>query len=730
MTRFYRFTVLSFLMAVSLMVSSTSATCANGPAFIDGTCMTDIYAFVTVKIPFNNSTNFLVDLTDVTSSVAGGSWGLGGSTPTFMIAPGTNVADPTVNSYYNVYQTADGLSLGSQITANTTVSNGHGLIFVSLNTTAAPANTSFNAYWDISVLYGSGLSQTGKILFEFYDPVCADTITEVDTYSGSPPLPTATIQWNNVDHTMHFVVTSEYLRDTQTMLVDFADFDLLNDDVRDATTCGNRPDLSGMPFAYLWNSAETLDQPDAIGGVFGAYPSTAGTKWTVQADACNEISYAANISISDLMSCKTRSNVYAIDIDNTGATNQDIAYSGSLYWNVIRPIDPADETYGYASFRTEFPFQLSFKSRFTAIVASVSEIEFYVFIRSAQVGTDGALTFVVEVEYPGRGLTSPSVSGPSALVVVGANPANCSANADDDICTQLFTYSGPGWSVNDNGLYNFTWLSDDGHPITAMINIVQEMENVVVETGLTYGTCSLSVYDSNESNMRSGSNAVDSGSHRFNPEDEVLIRADINLESVDRTNFNLTVVNAWVCYTTISQYDIQYDGTTHFGCLDPIVAANGEVIQLVNSYALSNTLASSGFNARLVEDGAWSNPVGPSAGIGFSAFPITQNRNTYTIQLEVEMTQASRSKKRMMQLYNRAFNDPSLAGTKNAIAQVQGNYVPEQPKSYAGIIAGIGAAVAFVVLAAAVAAVVVLKIRKQQPCKLPAIDIPLEEFDV
>lgn len=88
MTRLYRFTVLSFLMAVSLMVSSTSATCADGPAFIDGTCMTDIYAFVTVKIPFNNSTSFLVDLTDVTASIPGGSWGFGTNTPTFMIAPG------------------------------------------------------------------------------------------------------------------------------------------------------------------------------------------------------------------------------------------------------------------------------------------------------------------------------------------------------------------------------------------------------------------------------------------------------------------------------------------------------------------------------------------------------------------------------------------------------------------------------------------------------------------
>lgn len=721
-----------FLFGIAMLLASPAmAQCPDGPSFMDGECMKDIYGIVYVAVPLGSQSPVLVNLDDDVDSAAGNSWGVTNAHPKFTIHPGDQ------NQAYSVFQTPDGLNPGSAITSSEAVVNPDGLVFVQLSANAG--SDPFNSYWIVSVDDEQGTIREGRILFEFYDPACASNVPAIDPRKQSPPLPTGEIGWNNQTHTLDFAVTSQYLRDTHTMLVDFADFNIDNDNIRDATVCGNRPDLTGMPFAYLWESAETLDQPQSIGGMFGAYPSTDGTKWTVEAPSCDEITYSTKLSLSEMMSCRNREGGYAITIANNGhGDGQDIVYEGAMFWNVIRPIDTANEDSGYARFRTVFPFKFSFQSRFTAIVNSVSEILFRIFIRSAQLDTNGNLSFVVETQYPGTGLTNPTVtSGPSVLVSQGAIPAACPNNGPDDICIQKWTYTKNTWTTNDNGAYTFGWMSGS-HALSAVMTIEQEQHDPVVELGIVYGECTLHVFDSSEDNMRGGVGEVDTSKFKFNPQDEILVRANIDLEVADRTNFDAHVVNAWICYTTIDGYAIEYDAHKgKLGCQDPLVLANGESIQLIDDYLVSDKIAATPFNARLVQDGTWNLPVGPSAGIGFSAFPITHRPNPYAIQLEVEMTQKDRPqvKKRMMQMSARALTDQEIQpGVRQSVKTLRGLYTPvaDQPgsKKVVGIIAGVGSSIALLAGVAVVVAVVMTvrrrRAQRQQLSELPTVSLEME----
>lgn len=81
-----------FLFGIAMLLASPAmAQCPDGPSFMDGKCMKDIYGIVYVAVPLGSQSPVLVNLDDDVDSAAGNSWGVTNAHPKFTIRPGKRV---------------------------------------------------------------------------------------------------------------------------------------------------------------------------------------------------------------------------------------------------------------------------------------------------------------------------------------------------------------------------------------------------------------------------------------------------------------------------------------------------------------------------------------------------------------------------------------------------------------------------------------------------------------
>jgi len=467
----------------------------------------------------------------------------------------------------------------------------------------------------------------------------------------SPPVPQCRIHYDSSLQRFTLNVNATYLRDDATYLVDFDDFDPKLDNLRYMYgTCGNRDSLpppTQLPFREMWYSAPTSTFPHAIDGSYPAYRTR--SSWMMQNDQhCDRIVYNSSYSFNEFTHCQNRGvgSGYAVALSTE---NSMLMYRGNVYVNVLVPIDLTQEQWGYTKFRHVYPFEFGFKQRITGLVGTPTEQDLRVFIRSAQIMPNGQLQLVVETQYARtEGLKAPSVSPSRLLTTQGSDP--CTNAGSSQLCIQEWHYAtavNAPWTDADNHAYNFGWQAVyDSHPMSVTITLQQQLQEVQSETGLDIGSLQLRVF-STQSDLILGQNAVNND-HTFDPRDTVYVRADLVVPTDDQQNFGLRVANAYLCYSAIEGYKIEYSQTGKQGCLDPFIL-NSERFHLVDEFQVGSDANTIDFSTDLLNSiQQYLNPAGPTDSFSFLANPQQVVDRIYTIHVEVEINQRSPSNKRSL----------------------------------------------------------------------------------
>jgi len=458
----------------------------------------------------------------------------------------------------------------------------------------------------------------------------------------SPPVPSARIHYDRPSQRFQLNVAGAYVRDQGTYLIDFDDFDPLHDSIRFQGACANRdglPNAQTLPWREMWYSAPTATFPHALDGSFPAYKVR--NNWLVDNlnSQCDKVHFNTTYSFTDFTHCPTRhTSNYAVAVTNE---NGQIFYRGKVYVNVLVPIDLTQEQWGYSKFRHVYPFEFGFKQRISALVGTPTQQDLRVFIRSASTDpVTGIMTLVVETQYARlEGLKNPSVS-PAGEIVLSSGSDPCPGTQSVVLCIQEWTYQSPAsWTDANNHDYQFSWQAVyDSHQMGVRITIQQKLEEIQSETGLMIGDLQLRIFHT-RSDLILGQNDDNNLDYTFQPRDTVYVRADLVVPTDDQSNFNVIVANAYLCYTTIEGYQIEYAPDGKQGCLDPFIQAS-ERFHLISEKALGTDANVADFSADLLADlTTYLNPNGPSDAFSFLANPQQQVDRIYTIHVELEVNQ-------------------------------------------------------------------------------------------
>jgi hypothetical protein len=568
-----------------------------------------------------------------------------------------------------IYQTTSGADEGAAIsTTPTNVTNSEGMIVFA---PAAGAETLIQVAFD-----ANDPSQPDArhclLVIELYTPCVSLADLGDDMYNTvAPPIPSAVIDWDADNQEFRFNVDAPYLTDNYVTDIEFGAFNPTTSSIYDAPVCSNRPQLNSSlaQFSELWDSAPSATFPNALdGSVFPAYPSGTGDLWTQTPNNCSNVHYATEIGFAQLVSCRQRDSSYAIQVTQN-STAQSITYSGSLYVNYVRPFDPFTQTLGYTVFEHYFPFSFEFRSHIQALVGLPSEQNLRVYVRRSVLNLSDDLILDLETHYPGTGLTLPQVS-PSLEIVTYSS--TCADGTVD--CVQTWHYSKVGWQSLDNQRYAFSWMvaAEASHQVAVNITLNQEMQELQQETGLVIGSLSLRVFH-DKTQFTTGGQTLQLTKPLL-PTDTIYVRGDLVVPSVDQTNFGLSVVNVWLCYSSIEGYDIEYIDGSKFGCLDPFIQ-DDERVQLVANGVPNNNGTAARYSVQypILPMPSFSNPVGPSTGAAFYAMPLTAgSTRIYTVHVECVINQLTPGGKRVVRhhVITRPTDSSGETGVQSSVANV------------------------------------------------------------
>ena len=359
-------------------------------------------------------------------------------------------------------------------------------------------------------------------------------------------------------------------------------------------------------------------------------------------DQCDRVVFNTSYSFNNLTNCENRGGPgsgYAI---NVSITSDMLMYTGNVYVNILVPIDLTQELWGYSKFRYVYPFEFGFKKRMSALVGVPTEQDLRVFIRSAELSQTSVLTLILETQYPRpEGLKMPTII-PSGRIVLSQSADPCVGLTQ--LCIQEWHYTASSWVEADNILYEFGWQAiNDSHPMSVDVLIQETLQQVQSETGLEIGTLQLRVFKS-QSDLVIGQDLVNND-FNFDPRDVVYIRADAVVPTEDQQNFGLQIINAYLCYSNIEGYQIEYSETGKQGCLDPFILPS-ERFQLIIETAVNTAAEVADFDTDLLGSiTQYLNPTGPSDAFSFIANPQQQIDRIYTVHLECEISQRPPTKR-------------------------------------------------------------------------------------
>lgn len=562
----------------------------------------------------------------------------------------SNDADDTVNagSFFDVDDNGD--AFPSAFTAPHRLNNSQGL----LRWLPSPIDHEQNLRVHFT-LYSEATNATKActLLIQRYLTGCV--LSALKDSRGNtvyaPPVPTCRIHYDRTVQRFTLNVTGAYLTDQSTYLIDFDDFNAGNSNYggnnlrQNKGTCASRDDIgnaAAVPFIEMWYAAPTATFPHSLDGSYPAYhPRSTWSVSTINND-CSQVYFNTSYSFTNLTHCKKRDDTYAVALTTRDGM---LMYTGNVYVNILVPIDLNHEEWGYTKFRNVYPFEFGFKQRMTALVGVPSEEDIRVFVRSAQLDSAGILTLTIETQYARPdGLNTASVSPTNTHIALTSSADAC--NGAQQLCIQLWQYGGSvAWDPQvDDGTYTLTWQAiDDGHPISVVITLAEKLQEVQSETGLDIGSLQLRVFNTS-SDMQLGQNAIDN-TYVFDPRDTVFVRADLMVPTADEQNFGLVIENAYLCYSAIEGYQIEYSENGKQGCLDPFIL-DTERFQLINNTVAITTPQGIDFSTNLMSSvSTFLNPTGPSDVFSFVANPQQEVDRIYTIHLECYITQRTPTKR-------------------------------------------------------------------------------------
>lgn len=466
---------------------------------------------------------------------------------------------------------------------------------------------------------------------------CAVTIPDLNPWGGhvSPPAPTtSTITYNSATQKFDVVIETAYLRDNAVYVIDFANFNPSAgvDDIRDVTTCTNRVDLNSVAdadFDSLFLSAPDASFTGALNSAeFLAYPST-GSLWSVTATNCGKLRYTASLSFTQLSACNTRgaSPSPAVTVTD-GAT--EIAYAGTLYVNVIQPLDSLNANGGYEKTQFAYPFMFTYTKSINTLSTITSDNDFSIAVNSVTLdSTTGNLAMVITTTYSGTALTFGSVDPPvsGASLSVTRIGSACSVTP----CVESWNVvSAAAWDSNDNGDYTFHFTVT-ASPSTAVWGVIMITQSLNAAQQGAFAFANALAFYATQADFLNGASPLAVGAPRtYSSSEKVYVREEVTVADGDRSKFTLSIVNAWICYTSINGYTIT-------SCTDPFLSAN-ERFQLVTSGAV-NTAVFNRFSTAISNWPATSftDTSKLAAGISFQAQPLAFQSKDYTVHLQVRI---------------------------------------------------------------------------------------------
>lgn len=628
--------------------------------------------------------------------------------------PEAGTLSQTLNGY-NAVGADEVLQADTVVEFRSAASGGAKLIYVASNS-SSDVELSFG--FTVENEDGSLVSEEASVVLRIYAAGCTlATLQEWDLLL-TPPSPQAQIGYDAERQVFTFNASVAYMREGSAWVVDFSEFQA--DDVlgSDLGSCENRG--AAGSYGERWQSAPSAEFPGALGSNdrFLAYGASG---WTLSAQGCNQVGYYREFGFAELLSCTDRASQQpgAVQVEAVAGTPF-TRYSGSLWMHVVVANDVEDATAGVARYVWEFPFVFTFDMVSNEVVTVGSEKDLSVRVQELSLDEEGRLVLVLATQtLVDDWLVGPySVpSTPYALELIEeAAPGNNN---------QQWRYRSLEVSeTNYTGSYSFGWTFASGGPAVATVSLDMVAESVVDEQ-YALNTIIETFEDFYETESAGP----------FGNGDRLFVKDSLDVDAADVNNFQITMVNAWLCWSDNPDYEIAYDPEVgKFGCRDPVPGAMAEenILQVIAGGVLQETELALLSPAFYDQEEAGGSVFVHSSHAGFSvdATPLAVATRVYTIHVEtlIEQREVGGKRRRMMLRHavsRRALQpgeeQPTGQGNNYARVYVRGEEAAEaakpeqtaseQTQAWIAAVAAVGGAL---VVAGVVVVIVVVVTRRRK----------------
>jgi hypothetical protein len=502
-----------------------------------------------------------------------------------------------------------GLIIVPSICVNVEVAQGQSVLVRIANVTSGPnpgTGGVVSPYNSNYVLYQAGLTYKGYDYLVGVDNQGTVVSATISVYQPCSSANEYQTQWgvlNDIPMPVVSIVDTSftasvgYFRENMTYTIDFVKAQDSN--FRSAV----------VPNFY---SAPTADFPNALNNAnYGAYDN-AGNLWSVSAQNCSQIRFSSNVNFTNLLSCKSPTAGYCVNVTSVAGTPF-VDYTGQLVIAVYQNKDRV-RTWTY-------PFQYRFNT-YTTVLSSQEVDKLAAFKVSTDMSDAGNLGFTITstASTSDRYLASPVFD---SSLVSKASPSNAQV--------QVWNFESSTAQQNYIGTYTFQWtVQPDGSIVSISVGVSLSQQPV---TSQTY-SLSTSIQTYKDAQF------TQSSSGPYDTSSPIYI-ATIYAGSAP---FSLSVVNAWLCYPSVSDVVPQYDPSKGlYGCSVPTVAMPASnILQLyANGTASSDTRFSLQSFPGITVGG------NPASGFKFQFTSTNVDDRIYYVHLETKLTPTVRSRRRL-----------------------------------------------------------------------------------
>jgi hypothetical protein len=469
------------------------------------------------------------------------------------------------------------------------------------------------------------------------------------TFKLRPEIPRTYIGFNDFYKKFQFRVEANYYRENVTWVVDFDKWDETNRQINQPNNCENRlaNSYSGLNFTEYWHSgphasAEYLNTLD--------YPTYGPSgKWKLVPMSCTKVLYEAFLTWDELLGCRGSTGHQLVNF-NYLEESKVMQYSGYMTVTAVEPFDGDDHSRGYRTTEFNFQFALNFNTYCHDVMNMTSDYSFQLSVRYSKLTALGVIQvrLITTIEsdngsylYYGQ-LAGLDEGADGNVTDISGIQGPCSVDGkrcvqywDAEIRTSHRMYNGVIYvhfyvmECNANGQCVKT-----PNGVTGRFTLETALnENYL---GLNYDIgCHMSKYNNKFENEYNGI---------FHSSDTVYLKSALNLNAEDYDNFELRVQNFWICYTDDPNYVIEYAPLKgKFGCMRLVpgfIEDNTRIHLIYGTTILNQTERERAFKATIYEPKSNSAlPYWSNIGISFAAQPLTTLNKTFSIHVEIIISQ-------------------------------------------------------------------------------------------